>query len=42
MWLCYVAFCLERLKRKTNVQELKDKVQENGFEVNVIIKHESL
>uniref|UniRef100_H3CC45 UTP6 small subunit processome component n=1 Tax=Tetraodon nigroviridis TaxID=99883 RepID=H3CC45_TETNG len=25
MWLCYVAFCSERLKRKTNVQELKDK-----------------
>lgn len=28
MWLCYLAFCLERLKRKTNVQELKDQVQE--------------
>uniref|UniRef100_A0A8C5EGM1 UTP6 small subunit processome component n=1 Tax=Gouania willdenowi TaxID=441366 RepID=A0A8C5EGM1_GOUWI len=28
MWTCYVAFCLERLKRKTNVQELKDKRQE--------------
>ncbi|XP_075899336.1 U3 small nucleolar RNA-associated protein 6 homolog [Nelusetta ayraudi] len=27
MWTCYVAFCLERLKRKTNVQELKDKRQ---------------
>uniref|UniRef100_A0A668APW1 UTP6 small subunit processome component n=1 Tax=Myripristis murdjan TaxID=586833 RepID=A0A668APW1_9TELE len=26
MWTCYVAFCLERLKRKTNVQELKEKV----------------
>uniref|UniRef100_A0A8D0APU5 UTP6 small subunit processome component n=1 Tax=Sander lucioperca TaxID=283035 RepID=A0A8D0APU5_SANLU len=25
MWTCYVAFCLERLKRKTNVQELKEK-----------------
>uniref|UniRef100_A0A674P303 UTP6 small subunit processome component n=1 Tax=Takifugu rubripes TaxID=31033 RepID=A0A674P303_TAKRU len=28
MWTCYLAFCLERLKRKTNVQELKEKVQE--------------
>ncbi|TKS68002.1 U3 small nucleolar RNA-associated protein 6 -like protein [Collichthys lucidus] len=28
MWTCYVGFCLERLKRKTNVQELKDKRQE--------------
>uniref|UniRef100_UPI0037E95A45 U3 small nucleolar RNA-associated protein 6 homolog n=1 Tax=Semicossyphus pulcher TaxID=241346 RepID=UPI0037E95A45 len=28
MWTCYAAFCLERLKRKTNVQELKEKRQE--------------
>ncbi|XP_035989545.1 U3 small nucleolar RNA-associated protein 6 homolog [Fundulus heteroclitus] len=28
MWTCYVAFCLERLKRKTNVSELKEKRQE--------------
>ncbi|XP_061882895.1 U3 small nucleolar RNA-associated protein 6 homolog [Entelurus aequoreus] len=28
MWTYYVAFCLERVKRKTNVQELKDKRQE--------------
>ncbi|CAG5942035.1 unnamed protein product [Menidia menidia] len=28
MWSCYVAFCLERQKRKTNVQELKEKRQE--------------
>ncbi|KAG7227669.1 hypothetical protein INR49_029430 [Caranx melampygus] len=28
MWTCYVAFCLERLKRKTNVQELQAKRQE--------------
>lgn len=28
MWTRYVAFCLERLKRKTNVQELKEKRQE--------------
>ncbi|KAM4604075.1 U3 small nucleolar RNA-associated protein 6 homolog isoform 2-T2 [Polymixia lowei] len=27
MWTCYVSFCLERHKRKTNVQELKDKLQ---------------
>uniref|UniRef100_A0A8C4E9M2 UTP6 small subunit processome component n=1 Tax=Dicentrarchus labrax TaxID=13489 RepID=A0A8C4E9M2_DICLA len=27
MWTCYVAFCWERLKRKTNVQELKEKLQ---------------
>uniref|UniRef100_A0AAY4AHZ8 UTP6 small subunit processome component n=1 Tax=Denticeps clupeoides TaxID=299321 RepID=A0AAY4AHZ8_9TELE len=25
MWTCYVTFCLERYKRKTNVQELKEK-----------------
>uniref|UniRef100_A0A8C6LUY8 UTP6 small subunit processome component n=1 Tax=Nothobranchius furzeri TaxID=105023 RepID=A0A8C6LUY8_NOTFU len=29
MWTCYVAFCLERLKRKTNVQELKEKVSDS-------------
>lgn len=28
MWTCYVAFCLERQKRKTNVQELKEKRRE--------------
>lgn len=28
MWTCYVSFCLERFKRNTNVQELKDKRQE--------------
>ncbi|KAJ8363507.1 hypothetical protein SKAU_G00123380 [Synaphobranchus kaupii] len=28
MWSCYIAFCLDRFKRKTNVQELKDKRQE--------------
>ncbi|XP_076026441.1 U3 small nucleolar RNA-associated protein 6 homolog [Genypterus blacodes] len=28
MWSCYAAFCLERQKRKTNVQELKDKREE--------------
>uniref|UniRef100_A0A3Q0R8W8 UTP6 small subunit processome component n=1 Tax=Amphilophus citrinellus TaxID=61819 RepID=A0A3Q0R8W8_AMPCI len=28
MWTCYVAFLLERMKRKTNVQELKEKRQE--------------
>uniref|UniRef100_A0A8C7V4B2 UTP6 small subunit processome component n=1 Tax=Oncorhynchus mykiss TaxID=8022 RepID=A0A8C7V4B2_ONCMY len=26
MWACYVSFCLERFKRKTNVQELKEKI----------------
>lgn len=26
MWTCYVTFCLERYKRKTNVTELKEKV----------------
>uniref|UniRef100_A0A6Q2YWQ1 UTP6 small subunit processome component n=1 Tax=Esox lucius TaxID=8010 RepID=A0A6Q2YWQ1_ESOLU len=25
MWTCYVSFCLERFKRKTNVHELKEK-----------------
>ncbi|KAJ8001928.1 hypothetical protein DPEC_G00174500 [Dallia pectoralis] len=25
MWTCYVSFCLERFKRKTNVRELKEK-----------------
>lgn len=33
MWTCYVAFCLERQKRKTNVQELKDKRQERLLDV---------
>uniref|UniRef100_A0A8D0ARP3 UTP6 small subunit processome component n=1 Tax=Sander lucioperca TaxID=283035 RepID=A0A8D0ARP3_SANLU len=33
MWTCYVAFCLERLKRKTNVQELKEKRQERQLGV---------
>ncbi|XP_075946331.1 U3 small nucleolar RNA-associated protein 6 homolog [Anarhichas minor] len=28
MWSCYVTFCLERLKRKTNVEELKEKRQQ--------------
>lgn len=28
MWTCYAGFCLESLKRKTNVQELKEKRQE--------------
>ncbi|KAM8771936.1 U3 small nucleolar RNA-associated protein 6 homolog [Acanthopagrus schlegelii] len=28
MWTCYAGFCLERLRRKTNVQELKEKRQE--------------
>jgi len=28
MWSFYAAFCLERLKRKTNVEELKEKVSE--------------
>ncbi|XP_054633985.1 U3 small nucleolar RNA-associated protein 6 homolog [Dunckerocampus dactyliophorus] len=28
MWTFYVLFCLERLKRKTNFQQLKDKRQE--------------
>lgn len=27
MWTCYIAFCLEKQKRKTNVQELKEKRQ---------------
>uniref|UniRef100_A0A672LZP2 UTP6 small subunit processome component n=1 Tax=Sinocyclocheilus grahami TaxID=75366 RepID=A0A672LZP2_SINGR len=26
MWTCYVTFCLERYKRKTNVTQLKEKV----------------
>ncbi|XP_051939403.1 U3 small nucleolar RNA-associated protein 6 homolog isoform X1 [Hippocampus zosterae] len=28
MWTSYIAFCLERVKRKTNVQQLVDKRQE--------------
>uniref|UniRef100_A0A8K9X537 UTP6 small subunit processome component n=1 Tax=Oncorhynchus mykiss TaxID=8022 RepID=A0A8K9X537_ONCMY len=28
MWACYVSFCLERFKRKTDVRELKEKRQE--------------
>uniref|UniRef100_A0A8B9RMM1 UTP6 small subunit processome component n=1 Tax=Astyanax mexicanus TaxID=7994 RepID=A0A8B9RMM1_ASTMX len=26
MWMCYVTFCLDRFKRKTNISELKEKV----------------
>lgn len=33
MWTCYVAFCLERKKRKTNVQELTKKRQERLLDV---------
>uniref|UniRef100_A0A8C6TDP2 UTP6 small subunit processome component n=1 Tax=Neogobius melanostomus TaxID=47308 RepID=A0A8C6TDP2_9GOBI len=33
MWTCYIAFCLERQKRKTNVQELKEKRQERLLDV---------
>ncbi|XP_072319204.1 U3 small nucleolar RNA-associated protein 6 homolog [Eucyclogobius newberryi] len=33
MWTCYVSFCLERQKRKTNVQELKEKRQERLMDV---------
>ncbi|KAM9314226.1 U3 small nucleolar RNA-associated protein 6 homolog [Pholidichthys leucotaenia] len=33
MWTCYVAFCFERLKRKTNVHELKEKRQKRLLEV---------
>ncbi|XP_064180277.1 U3 small nucleolar RNA-associated protein 6 homolog [Anguilla rostrata] len=32
MWSCYITFCLDRFKRKTNVQELKDKRQEKLLE----------
>uniref|UniRef100_A0A674EQH1 UTP6 small subunit processome component n=1 Tax=Salmo trutta TaxID=8032 RepID=A0A674EQH1_SALTR len=36
MWACYVSFCLERFKRKTNVQQLKEKVNtSNDFFVTV-------
>lgn len=28
MWTCYAAFCLERMKRKTNVPELQKQVAE--------------
>ncbi|XP_026160133.1 U3 small nucleolar RNA-associated protein 6 homolog [Mastacembelus armatus] len=28
MWTSYLAFCMERVKRKTNIQELKEKRQE--------------
>lgn len=33
LWTCYVAFCLERQKRKTNVQELQQKRQERLLDV---------
>lgn len=33
MWTCYVAFCLERKKRKTNVQELTEKRQDRLLDV---------
>ncbi|XP_061585280.1 U3 small nucleolar RNA-associated protein 6 homolog [Cololabis saira] len=28
MWSCYAAFCMERVKRRTNVQQLQEKRQE--------------
>uniref|UniRef100_A0A8C8GV19 UTP6 small subunit processome component n=1 Tax=Oncorhynchus tshawytscha TaxID=74940 RepID=A0A8C8GV19_ONCTS len=34
MWACYVSFCLERFKRKTNVQELKEKVSISNRDYN--------
>lgn len=37
MWACYVSFCLERFKRKTNVQQLKEKVT---FQIITIIADE--
>uniref|UniRef100_A0A673YKV2 UTP6 small subunit processome component n=1 Tax=Salmo trutta TaxID=8032 RepID=A0A673YKV2_SALTR len=39
MWACYVSFCLERFKRKTNVQQLKEKVT---FQIITIIADEGL
>lgn len=33
MWLCYITFCLERYKRKTNVTELKKKRKERLLRV---------
>uniref|UniRef100_A0A8C1DWQ7 UTP6 small subunit processome component n=1 Tax=Cyprinus carpio carpio TaxID=630221 RepID=A0A8C1DWQ7_CYPCA len=33
MWTCYVTFCLERYKRKTNVSELKEKRKERLLRV---------
>ncbi|XP_073708450.1 U3 small nucleolar RNA-associated protein 6 homolog [Garra rufa] len=33
MWTCYVTFCLERYKRKTNVTELKEKRKERLLRV---------
>uniref|UniRef100_A0AAQ6AI17 UTP6 small subunit processome component n=1 Tax=Amphiprion ocellaris TaxID=80972 RepID=A0AAQ6AI17_AMPOC len=36
MWTCYVAFCLERLKRKTNVQELKEKVSDSPLTLQTV------
>uniref|UniRef100_A0A8D0ANC6 UTP6 small subunit processome component n=1 Tax=Sander lucioperca TaxID=283035 RepID=A0A8D0ANC6_SANLU len=40
MWTCYVAFCLERLKRKTNVQELKEKVMLQRAHDSSLLKEE--
>uniref|UniRef100_A0A673N837 U3 small nucleolar RNA-associated protein 6 homolog n=1 Tax=Sinocyclocheilus rhinocerous TaxID=307959 RepID=A0A673N837_9TELE len=33
MWICYVTFCLERYKRKTNVTQLKEKRKERLLRV---------
>ncbi|XP_030638289.1 U3 small nucleolar RNA-associated protein 6 homolog [Chanos chanos] len=33
MWTCYVTFCLDRYKRKTNVTELKEKRRERFLNV---------
>uniref|UniRef100_A0A671KV86 UTP6 small subunit processome component n=1 Tax=Sinocyclocheilus anshuiensis TaxID=1608454 RepID=A0A671KV86_9TELE len=38
MWTCYVTFCLERYKRKTNVNELKEKVINLGFFFIVVLQ----
>uniref|UniRef100_A0A672QU59 UTP6 small subunit processome component n=1 Tax=Sinocyclocheilus grahami TaxID=75366 RepID=A0A672QU59_SINGR len=40
MWTCYVTFCLERYKRKTNVNELKEKVINLFFFIWVLHLHE--
>uniref|UniRef100_A0A8D3ECZ9 UTP6 small subunit processome component n=1 Tax=Scophthalmus maximus TaxID=52904 RepID=A0A8D3ECZ9_SCOMX len=37
MWTCYVTFCLERLKRKTNVQELKENVRNKWLKIVAIV-----
>uniref|UniRef100_A0A7N8XV52 UTP6 small subunit processome component n=1 Tax=Mastacembelus armatus TaxID=205130 RepID=A0A7N8XV52_9TELE len=42
MWTSYLAFCMERVKRKTNIQELKEKVSEQYFICSLVCSQRGL